>query len=237
MKFEKYISRFQAGQILADFMLAKNEKLDNILKDSPNKCLSFAIPNGGVPVAEGFCNRLNIHYDILIVRKIKIPYNTEAGFGSITTDGSVFLNESLLNSLNLSQSQIQNSIKNTKNEINERLKFYNKDSSELQTGYRKIIENKYIFILDDGLASGYTMLAAIHMIKNYNPNKVYITVPTAPYHTVLRIQTEIDEIFCPNIKNTMWFAVADAYKNWYDVPESEVIETLKKSKFYVDKIT
>lgn len=237
MKFQKYISRFQAGQVLVDFLVSKIDTLDTISKDSSNSYFCFAIPNGGVPVAEGFCNRLNIHYDILIVRKIKIPYNTEAGFGSITTDGSVFLNESLLNSLNLSHSQIQNSIKNTKNEITERLKFYNKNSSELQTSYRKIIKNKNIFVLDDGLASGYTMLAAIHMIKRYNPNKVYVAVPTAPYHTVLKIQNDVDEIFCPNIKNTMWFAVADAYRDWYDVPESEVTEILKESKFYVDKIT
>ncbi|MFX1353124.1 MAG: phosphoribosyltransferase [Promethearchaeota archaeon] len=235
MKSQKYENRYQAGQILADYILSKNEKLKIILENYSSQCFCFAIPNGGVPVAEGFCNRLNIYYDIVIVRKIKIPYNTEAGFGSITTDGTTFLNDALLSSLNLSQSQIGNSIKITKSEINERLKFYKKDS-ELQKKYREIIENKNIFLMDDGLASGFTMLAAIHMMKKYDPTRIYVVVPTAPRHTVMRIEKESDEIFCPNIKNTMWFAVADAYQNWYDIPESEVIEILRTSNFYVDRI-
>lgn len=236
MKSQKYESRYQAGQILADYILDKNKSLKNIFDRDSEQCFSFAIPNGGVPVAEGFCDRLKIQYDIVIVRKIKIPYNTEAGFGSITTDGTTFLNEPLLKSLSLSQSQIDDSINRTKKEINERLKFYKKKDTEIQKKFRLIIENNFIFLMDDGLASGYTMLAAIHMINNYNPRKVYVAVPTAPYHTVLRIQNNVNEIFCPNIKNTTWFAVADAYQNWYDVPESEVIETLRKSKCYIDKI-
>ena len=235
MKSQKYKNRYQAGQILVDYVLSKNEKLKIILKNYSSQCFCFAIPNGGVPVVEGFCSKLNIYYDIVIVRKIKVPFNTEAGFGSVTPDGTTFLNDSLLNSLNLSQSQIENSIEITKEEINERLKFYKK-GSELQEKYREIIENKYIFLMDDGLASGFTMLAAIHMMKNYDPAKIYVVVPTAPLHTVLRIEKESDEIFCPNIKNTMWFAVADAYQNWYDVPESEVIEILKNSNLYIDRI-
>jgi predicted phosphoribosyltransferase len=77
------------------------------------------------------------------------------------------------------------------------------------------------------------MLAAIKMIKKYNPKRLYIGVPTAPLHTVTHIQHEVDEIYCPNIRKTSWFAVADAYKHWYDVPESEVLDIIMKSKFYV----
>jgi len=187
--------------------------------------------NGGVPVAEGFCNILNINFDVLIVRKIKIPYNTEAGFGSVTTDGTVLINEALLSRLNLSESSIENSIETTKREIREKIDFYNK-SKDIESSYNSIINNSYIFIMDDGLASGFTMLAAIKMIKKYNPIQLYIGVPTAPLHTVTRIQHEVDEIYCPNIRKTSWFAVADAYKHWYDVPESEVLDIFKKSKFY-----
>ncbi|GAG84944.1 unnamed protein product, partial [marine sediment metagenome] len=94
------------------------------------------------------------------------------------------------------------------------------------------IQKKHIFILDDGLASGFTMLAAINMIKKYNPEKIYIAVPTAPLRTVNSIKTEVNEIICPNIREVLRFAVADAYKNWYDVPESEVLEIINSSKFY-----
>ncbi len=231
MKFIPYESRFKAGEILAEFILSQNPVIKKIISNKIEKVFLFAIPNGGVPVAEGFCNILNINFDVLIVRKIKIPYNTEAGFGSVTTDGTVLINEALLSRLNLSESSIENSIETTKREISERIDFYNK-STDIEYSYNSFINDNYIFIMDDGLASGFTMLAAIKMIKKYNPKKLFIGVPTAPLHTVTRIQHEVDEIYCPNIRKTSWFAVADAYKHWYDVPESEVLDIIKKSKFY-----
>lgn len=231
-KFHQYESRFKAGEYLADYIKEEAKVLNNLIIKDSNHFICFAIPNGGVPVSEGFCSKFNIRYDILIVRKIKIPFNTEAGFGSVTTDGTILINEPLLNQLGLSEKAVEDSIDLTKEEIQERLKFYNKEV-DLEEIYKKNIQNTYIFILDDGLASGFTMLAAIKMIRKYNPKKILIAVPTAPLRTVERITKEVDEIFCPNIRNVMWFAVADAYKNWYDVPEREVKEILNKSQYYL----
>jgi predicted phosphoribosyltransferase len=76
------------------------------------------------------------------------------------------------------------------------------------------------------------MLAAIKMVKTYNPSKIYVAVPTAPQGTVQRLENEVDEIMCPNIRNVWRFAVAEAYLHWYDVPESEVLELVRNSKFY-----
>ncbi len=232
MKFVRYESRFKAGELLAEFIENRIKTLKDQLFNNKSLFFCFAIPNGGVPVTEGFCSKYNLTYDILIVRKIKIPYNTEAGFGAITTDGTILINKPLLSQLNLSEKQIQDSINLTKNEISERLKFYNKESS-LEQFYSNNIKNKYIFLLDDGLASGFTMLAAISMIKKYQPLKIYVAVPTAPLRTINRIKAEVDEIICPNIRDVLWFAVADAYKNWYDIPETEVLEIIEKSNNYI----
>lgn len=232
MKFSRYESRIEAGSSLADFVVNKKRTLKDYLLENRKQFFCYAIPNGGVPVAEGFCSKLNIKYDILIIRKIKIPYNTEAGFGAVTTDGTILINEPLLNQLNLSEKAVENSINLTKEEISDRLKFYNKTSIS-EDFYRKNIENKYIFLLDDGLASGYTMLAALNMIKKYNPSRIFVAVPTAPLRTVRRIEKGVDDLFCPNIKDVLWFAVADAYKNWYDVPETEVLEMINNSNYYV----
>jgi predicted phosphoribosyltransferase len=98
------------------------------------------------------------------------------------------------------------------------------------------IKDKNIFILDDGLASGFTMLAAINMIKKFHPTKIFIAVPTAPLRTIKNVKPEVDEIFCPNVREVIWFAVADAYRNWYDVPESEVLEIITKSNYYISPI-
>ena len=232
MKFEIYKTRFKAGEVLVEVIKEKYTELYNIILENPNNFFCFSIPNGGVPVAEGFCSMFKIKYDMLIVRKIKIPWNTEAGFGSVTTDGTVLINEPLLKRLKLSEKELEDSINLTKNEIKERLEFYSKVIN-LKNSYNQNIRNKSIFMIDDGLASGFTMLAAIKMIKKYKPEKIFISVPTAPLHTVESLQNEVDNIFCPNIRDVWRFAVAEAYKNWYDVPESEVLEIISKSKFYI----
>ena len=235
MNFVRYASRFEAGILLAEYILRENENLYNFFYENTNKCFCFAIPNGGVPITEGFCTHFNLNYDILIVRKIKIPYNTEAGFGSVTTDGTVLINQPLLSKLNLSEKSINASIELTKTEIKERLIFYNKRRN-LVNFYEQHIKNRNVFILDDGLASGFTMLAAINMIKKYYPKKIFIAVPTAPLRTIKNVKPNVDEIFCPNIREVMWFAVADAYKNWYDVPESEVLKIITSSKYYISNL-
>jgi len=88
-------------------------------------------------------------------------------------------------------------------------------------------------MIDDGLASGFTMKAAIKMIQKYNPQKIYLAVPTAPLLTVKKFKDDADNIFCPNIRDTWHFAVASAYKHWYDIPETEVLEIIKKSEYYM----
>ncbi len=226
---KRYETRFKAGEILAELIREQDLKLLELITKVPDQFFCFCIPNGGVPVAEGFCSKLNISYDMLIVRKIKIPFNTEAGFGSITTDGTVLMNEPLLKHLNLTAKEIEDSIETTKQEIKERQRFYKKESF-LEEIYEKCIQDKQIFMIDDGLASGFTMLAAIRMVKKYSPKKVYLAIPTAPLRTVKRIEKEVDEIFCPNIRNVARFAVADAYLRWYDVPESEVLHLIQNSK-------
>jgi len=232
MVFERYETRVKAGENISDFIKAKDIELFNYIKENRENNICYAVPNGGVPVTEGFCSCFNIKYDLLIVRKIKIPWNTEAGFGSITTDGTVLINESLFTSLNLSEQDLKRAIQITKAEIQERLKLYDKNTN-FEKNYKDKIQGKHIFMMDDGLASGFTMLAAIKMIKKYNPKKLFVAVPTAPLHTIQRIQPEVDNIYCPNIRDVWRFAVADAYQNWYDVAESEVLDILKNSKFYV----
>ena len=231
MNFNRYQSRFEAGERLAHLIRNEHVVLKELLTKDKEQFFCYAIPNGGIPVAEGFCKDLDMRYDFLIVRKVKIPFNTEAGFGSVTTDGSVLINKPLLNRLNLTEKEVDGAIELTKQEIKQRLEFYKKEGN-LEDGFTRNIQGKHIFMIDDGLASGFTMLAAIKMVKKYKPLQIYIAVPTAPQHTVQRIENEVDEIICPNIRNVLRFAVAEAYLHWYDVPETEVLELVKNSRYY-----
>lgn len=227
MSFLPYESRYKAGEILADYL-----KNNYPIEVNKSNSIVFAIPNGGVSVAEGFCNTFDINYILVIVRKIKIPYNPEAGFGSIATDGTILLNKQLLSSIKLDSKTIEKSIEITKAEIRDRMNFYNISQNQNKL-YNINIPGKNVFMMDDGLASGYTMRAGIKMVQKFRPKKIFITVPTAPIHTIENIENEIDEVICPNVRKTNWFAVADAYEHWYDVQDSEVLDIIKKSKHYL----
>ena len=228
----KYETRRQAGKFLADYIQKKNNELYNTIQNKSNRFFCFAIPNGGIPVAEGFCSTTEIKYDILIVRKIKIPYNPEAGFGSVTTDGTVLINEPLLDNLRLTEEEKNEAIERTKQEIQSRLETYRKPAKVYEE-YKKEINGKTVFILDDGLASGFTMLAAIKMVEKYNPKRIFVATPTAPHRTINKVETRTNAtVYCPDIKKVMRFAVANAYQNWYDIPESEVKDILMNSAYY-----
>lgn len=194
----------------------------------------MAIPNGGVPVAKEISDILKVPYDILIIRKIKIPWNTEAGFGSITVDGEIILNQELVRAIRLTEDQIKKQISITKKEIKDRVNFYKPENKEKKS---LDLKDKNVILVDDGLASGFTMIAAIKSIKKRAAKKIIVAIPTASGSAVAKVKPLINELVCPNIRSTTYFAVADAYQKWYDLDENEVLELLKNSIYYVDNIS
>jgi predicted phosphoribosyltransferase len=183
----------------------------------------LAIPSGGVPVASEIAKSLNLPLDLILVRKIQIPWNPEAGFGAINPDGAVIFNEALLNSLSLTEDEINSQIKKTKDILRKR--------NELFRGGKPFpeIKNKIIILVDDGLASGYTMLSALRFVKKREPRKIIVAVPTGSLKTVEFILPDVDELICLNIRSGFSFAVADAYRYWYDLMDEEVQCLIKSS--------
>ncbi len=208
-----YSDRVAAGKILAQKIAALN------LQET---ALVLAIPNGGLAVAVPIAETLSANLDLLIVRKLQIPYNPEAGFGAISSLGTVILNEPLVAHLGLSQSQIQSVIQRTKTQIETR-----------QTAYKGLVgqqnpDDRIVILVDDGLASGFTMLAAIQSVRARDPKKLIVAVPTGSAGAVSRVRDQVDTLICPHVGSAYVFAVADAYQNWYDVPEEEVIALLRR---------
>jgi putative phosphoribosyl transferase len=181
----------------------------------------LAIPSGGLPVAFEIMQALGILLDLIIVRKIQIPGNPEVGFGAMDPDGEVILNQSLLDHIGLTKQEISTQIRKTEDVIKKRVHVFRGDKSFPS------IEQKIVFIVDDGLASGYTMLAAIHFIKRRRPFNIIVAVPTASKRTVDSILPEVDELVCLNIRSGYPFAVADAYENWYDLTDEDVLAMLR----------
>lgn len=205
-------NRDDAGRLLAE----------KLIKYKSSDAIVFGIPSGGVPVASEVANILNLPLDLIIVRKIQIPYNPEAGFGAIGPGGEIILNERLLNQLSLTEDEIKTQIKKTMDVIKKR--------NQLFRGEKPFpsLKDKIVIVVDDGLASGYTMLAAIKFIKRKIPQKIVVAVPTGSDRTVSFILPEVDELICLNVRSRFPFAVADAYKKWYDLSDEEVLDIIKK---------
>jgi len=203
--------RSAAGKLLA-------EKLENYRGTDG---FIYAIPSGGVPVAAEIAKALSLPIDVIIVRKLQIPDNPEAGFGSLGPEGEVIFNEELLGSLRLSEEEIETQVQKAAAIIRNRERVF-RGGRPLRS-----CRNKIAIIVDDGLASGYTMLAALRFLKEELPSRLVVAVPTGSEGTVGRILSEADEVICLNVRSGFSFAVADAYRKWYDLTDREVVQVLK----------
>lgn len=198
--------------------LEKEEKAEKIRKS----IIVLAIPNGGVAVGHEVSKSLNIDFDVIVCRKVQIPWNPEAGYGSVAPDGSCFLNKKLVLSLGLSDRVIKQNIQKTMNQIKKRIEKYRGKKP-----FPKL-KDKIVILVDDGLASGFTMLASIEFVKKRKPKKIIVAVPTASGSAYKLVKSEIDKLIALDVRYSYPFAVADAYENWYDVSDEEVLKYLKK---------
>ncbi len=184
----------------------------------------LSIPSGGTPVGYEIANALHLPMDLIIVRKVQIPFNTEAGFGAIDPDGEAIFNDNLLKQLDLTNNEIDAQIKKTMHVIHRRNRLFREAKPFPH------LRDKCVILVDDGLASGFTMLAAIRFAKRRGAGRIVVAVPTASKKTIDFILPEVDELVCPNVRSRFPFAVADAYRNWYDLEDTEVMDIVGKIK-------
>ncbi len=211
---KKYVfrDRFEAGRLLGEFMASDYE--------AQPKSIVLAIPAGGVPVGIELSKRLRLSFDCLIVRKIQIPGNTEAGFGALASGGQVFLNRELINSLGLSQEQINTQTRKVEQELAARERLFRKNKPQLDLSGLRVI------VTDDGLASGFTMLAAIDAARRKGAQEVVVAVPTAPLHSIRQVEQKADVVYSLHAQQSGPFAVANAYQHWHDLSREEVVHLL-----------
>ncbi len=211
-KVHVFRDRQEAGRLLSE-KLMDYKGSDGII---------LAIPSGGIPVAVEAASVLELPLDLLIVRKIQIPYNPEAGFGAVGPDQQVVLNEQLLARLALTDTEVKAQTEEAAKVIRKRNKLF-RDEKPFPT-----VRGHNVIVIDDGLASGYTMTAAVRFVRTMSPSGIIIAVPTGSRSTVDSVLPEADELVCLNIRRGPYFAVADAYENWYDLTDDEVLALLRK---------
>lgn len=205
----RYADRAEAGAELAVELDAYRQRPTTVL----------AIPNGGVAVGLRLRDYLDAEFGVLVARKLHIPWNREAGFGAVAPDGSVAFNESVRRSLGLTSEEEGLVIEEEMAEIAARMAAY---------GARDLppLGGRIAILVDDGLASGYSMWAAARFARRRDPAELVVAVPTASESAVELVRPAVDRLVCPDVRGGPVFAVADAYRHWYDVPDEEVRESL-----------
>ena len=202
--------RQQAGLALAQMMERFKETTAIVL----------AIPAGGVPVGAEIAGQLGLPLDVAVVSKITLSWDTEAGYGALAFDGTLKLNDHLVARIGLRKEEIRKGIAETRTKVQRRVTLFRGDNPMPSLSDRTVI------VVDDGLASGFTMLVAVEAIRQASPSQVVVAVPTGHGQSVERIAAKVDRIYCANVRIGLRYAVADAYWHWYDVAEEEVIEGL-----------
>ncbi|GMQ90841.1 MAG: phosphoribosyltransferase [Gammaproteobacteria bacterium] len=203
--------RKNAGKVLAS-MLGKYRNSDAII---------LGIPAGGMPVAAELAAALNLDLDVAVAKKITPPFNTEFGYGAVAFDGSILLNEPISSGLGLSEDDIARGTRIAKDKVDKRIRKFRGDTPFPD------IKNRTVILIDDGLATGVTFKVTIKALRNQGAKKIVGAIPTGHYQSLTDIAAELDELYCANIRTGYSYAVAEAYKDWYDVPDNEVIGILK----------
>ncbi len=184
----------------------------------------LGIPRGGIPVAATVARRLKLEWNVIVTRKLPIPWNPEAGFGAIAADGSIVLNEAMVQGLQLSRSQIEKVAEKTKAEVLHRTEFFARERPQIPVTGRTVI------VVDDGLASGYTMLAAIKALRKQSASQIVAAAPVASRSAATLIEQEADKCVFGVVSSAVPFAVAAFYIEWHDLTDEDLLPYLRTRK-------
>ncbi len=186
--------------------------------------LVLAIPSGGVPVAVEIALVLGLPMDLIVVRKVRVPFNTEVGFGAMDPDGNVLFNELFFRQLALPPDVVRLQVEKTRKVIEERNRVFREGRAFPS------LENKTVILVDDGLATGYTLRAAARYVMKKKPSKTVAAMPTGARSSVGEMLSEVDELVCLNVRSGHPYAVAEAYKEWHDLGDEEVLAALRQGR-------
>lgn len=204
-------NRFEAGEKLA-------EEIEAVGYQNP---ILLAIPRGGVAVAAAMAERLNWPLDVVITRKITPPFNPELAVGAITPTGRVILDERKLRDFGLGQADLAAEIERQRQEQVRRVLAYRGSASYPP------LSGKTLIIVDDGIATGLTVQAAIEGLRPEDPEAIVVAVPVAPRRSIRVLERTADAIHCLHATD-YFLAVGQFYLDFHQVSDEEVKELLQR---------
>jgi putative phosphoribosyl transferase len=212
-EYSKFLNREEAGKFLArKLMEYKND----------DSVIILALPRGGVPVGYVIAYALHKPLDIYLVKKIGVPGQEELAMGAVSTSGEVSIDSGIVERLHISDADLNELIDFKKAEI--------KDREQLLRGSKPPLDlsNRTVILVDDGLATGATMLTAIRSIKKLQPAKIIAAIPVASRDAIEMVQGEVDEAICLLIPD-FFYSVSVWYSDFRQTTDGEVINLLNRS--------
>ncbi|MFH0941601.1 MAG: phosphoribosyltransferase family protein [Chloroflexota bacterium] len=182
----------------------------------------LAIPNGGVPVGLELAEVLGAELGVVVCRKIPIPLAPEGGLGAVAEDGAVYLNEAAVKRIGLTEEQIDYEASKVRVEIKKRSLLYQADRLPVR------VNDRVVIIVDDGLASGITMTAAVESVRGRRAREIVVAAPVASAIAVKQLERVADKVVTCATINQPKFYVADYYRHWFDLGDDEVVRYLER---------
>ena len=207
----QFRDRREAGQLLAKEFASLRGQKDVIV---------LGIPRGGVVVAAEVAKKLGAPLDVYITRKIGAPYNPELAIGAVASDGTLVLDYNLIERIGVPEDYVQRETERQRQEIQRRLATYRGSRPEPQ------LEGKTVILVDDGVATGATILASLRAIKQRKPARLILAVPVGPADTIQLLSREADQVVCLYTPEIFW-AVGAFYAIFDQTSDEEVIRLLQ----------
>jgi len=192
-------------------------------KNNPD-AIVLGLPRGGVVTAYEVARQLNLPMDIIVTRKIASPMQPELALGALTQEGVAIFDENLLRMVGVAKKDLEPIVHAERIEGKRRLELYRGERSPLD------LKNKIAIIVDDGIATGATMRAAIMSAKAMGAQKIVVAVPVSPADTLKKIKQEVDEVICLDTPET-FFGVGQFYDIFAQTEDEEVIELMARNTY------
>jgi putative phosphoribosyl transferase len=205
-----YENRVEAGQQLAERLLNYRDRDDVVV---------LALPRGGVPVAHQLARALGAPMDVFVVRKLGVPGHEELAMGAIATGGIRVINEDVVVPLGIPSTVVDSVASSEQIELDRREQLYRGGRAPIG------LANKTVILVDDGLATGSTMRAAVQAVRQQRPARVVVAVPVGAPSTCAELAREADEVICVRMPDP-FVAVGLWYRDFAPTPDHEVRELL-----------
>jgi len=209
-----FSNRQEAGRVLAERLEKYANREDVIV---------LGVPRGGVPVAFEVAKMLQAPLDIFVLRKLGVPGHEELAFGAIGSGGVRVLNTDIVNKLGVSELEIAAATKEKTKELERRERLYRGNRPPLH------VEGHTVILVDDGIATGASLRAAIQAIRKLKPTALVVATPVAPRTTFQSMRHEVDELVCAEIPDP-FFGVGQFYEDFSQVSDEQVIELLERAR-------